>query len=344
MKKILLVLLTFGMLCGCQGKKEDNVIKIGVIAPLTGFASLPGEMCVNGLEVVKQDENLNFEYIISDCKSSTKEAMTAYKDLYNRGIRYFIVCGGQFAMTIASQTKDKDVIVFATATPNMDLLDITNRCFRVFPNTDCVTEKMTDFSKGMFGEGAVAIIYLQNDAYSLYADMFEDKIKKKGGCVLMKEGYASNQKDFKSIIAKVSSADPDYIYISSMGDGMLTLTKQLLVDPRTSKIPILGDMNYSLPSARTIIPKSETPIFYVDAEINADFAKEYNNIFGQAPNAYSYYVYMIPYILNNAIKNTDDNILNQIEYIKQSNFNISSQSISFDYRGEIKLPLEIYSF
>ena len=27
MKKILLVLLTFGMLCGCQGKKEDNVIK-----------------------------------------------------------------------------------------------------------------------------------------------------------------------------------------------------------------------------------------------------------------------------------------------------------------------------
>ena len=343
MKKILVVLLTLGMLCGCQNKKDDNVVKIGVIAPLTGFASLPGEMCVKGLEIAKQDKDLNFEYVISDCKSSTIDAISAYRNLYNRGIRYFIVCGGQFAMAVAPQTKDDDVIMFATATANIDLLNVTNRCFRVFPHPNCVIDELVNFSLDKFKNKNVAIIYFQNDAYALYADLFEQKIEQSSGKIVLKEGYSANLNDFKSIVAKIAESSPDYIYLSSMGESMLMLTRQLLSDPRTSGIPILGDMNYSLPSAKIVIPQTDTPIFYVDAEINDDFKEKYAQIFQQSANAYSYYAYVIPNILSNVLAKCDGQILDQIDYIKKSNFEIASQAVSFDSSGEANLVLRIYS-
>lgn len=343
MKKILFALLAATMLIGCQEKKDDNVIQIGVIAPLTGYASLPGEMCIKGLEMAKLDKDLKFEYVIADCKSSTKDAIAAYRNLYNKGIRYYIVCGGQFAMAIAPQTKDKDVIMFATATANLDLLDVTNRCFRMFPHPNQIIENLIDFSQEKFPSKDVAIIYLQNDAYAHYANLYEEKIKAGGSNVVMKEGYAATQNDFKSIIAKVTMGKPNYIYLSSMGESILTLTKQLLTDPRTSDIPVIGDMNYSLPNAKMIIPKTKTPIFYIDANIDNNFVKEYHKMFQQAPNAYSYYAYTIPYILNDVLKNTDYQIATQLDYIKKTDFKIASQLISFDNKGEVNLPLKIYS-
>ena len=342
MKKILVVLLTFSMLCGCQNKKDDGVVKIGVIAPLTGFASLPGEMCVKGLKVAQEDESLNFEYLIVDCKSSTKDALSAYRSLYDEGVRYFIVCGGKFAMAIAPLIKDKDVIMFATGTPNLELLDVTNRCFRFHPNANSVNDKLVTFAQKQFNSGNGAIIYLQTDAYASYADVFEEMTKTKGK-IILKEGYDVTQKDFKLIIAKIAETIPDYIYLPGLGESVLNLTKQLLTDPRTANTPIIGDMNFSLPNTKLIIPKTNNPIFYVDAEMSEDFVRRYHEIYQQNPNAFSYYTFLIPYILNDALEVNENQIIDQINYIKQTEFNIFSQIISFDDKGEINLPLNIYS-
>ena len=93
---ILSVLLLFS---SCQQKKD--IIEIGAIIPLTGWAAFTGQTCKEGLDLAIQDINneqtdYTFKVIYEDCKSSPKDALMAYKKLRSSGIEYFVGFGGQF--------------------------------------------------------------------------------------------------------------------------------------------------------------------------------------------------------------------------------------------------------
>ena len=133
-------------LTGCQGKKEDNVIKIGAILPLTGYAAFNGQTCKEGLELALSEidsikTNYKFDFRCEDSKSSVKDAQMAYKKLRSFGTNYFVAFGGQFLLGFAPETNNQDVVLFAEGTPNMNILSLTNRCFRVYPNVEMVTDK-----------------------------------------------------------------------------------------------------------------------------------------------------------------------------------------------------------
>ena len=348
MKKLLLLcfIVIGGVLFSCQ-HEEKNVIKIGIIAPLTGYASLPGQMCMKGIEFAKKQISINgkskYEFFVEDCKSSPKDAIAAFRRLYSAGIKYYIVCGGQFAMAVAPLTKDKEVIMFATATANLDLLSTTNRCFRMFPHPQIVVNTLSNYALNNLKAKKVAIVYIQNDAYALYANLYEKLVIERGGDVVLKEGYGTTQKDFKDIITKVVDANPDYLYLSGMGESALIFSRQMFSNTLSQRIPIFGDMNFSLPNAKNIIGKFPTSIYYVDALINKDFEHQYFNEYNETPNAYSYYPYIIPYIIDEAIDQSESkNILSQIDYIKQHEFSIASDSpIQFNTSGEVNLILGI---
>lgn len=350
MKKIVslvLCCLLISVNFGCQNNQNEK-IRIGVIAPLTGYASLPGEMCMKGINLVNQDttkaKNRQYEFVVEDCKSSAKDAISAFRRLYSQGIKYYIVCGGQFAMSVAPLTRDKDVIMFATATANLDLLQTTNRCFRMFPHPQSVVNILSDYATKELKMNKVAIVNIQNDAYALYATLYEDIICQSKGTVVFKEGYSISQKDFKDIITKIIDSNPDYLYLAGMGESAMLFSKQLFANPQSSHIPILGDMNFSLPNTKKIITNFPSPIYYADAVVDETFKAYYYATYQELPNAYSFYSYIIPYIIDEAINNTEKgNIINQIEYIKQHEFYIASdRPIQFDNFGEVNLQLDIY--
>lgn len=341
MKKFIVYLVLLLVLVSCGQKTE--YLKIGVIAPLTGYAALPGQMCIKGVEMAKSDITDNVDFIIEDCQSSPKTAITLYRKLYAEGVRHFIVCGGQFAMAVTPLTKDKDVVVFATAAANIDLLSATNRCFRVFPHPNSVINKLYDFAADSLRFKNASIVYLQNDAYSLYAKLYESKIVEGGTTLKFKEGFSTTQSDFKNIISKLANTNSEYVFLASMGDSSISFTKQLSENPQTKSMHIISDMNFSLPQAALSLKHINTPVHYVDADIDNDFISRYRNMYNEMPNAYSYYSYIIPKIIVESIaKSGNSNIEGQIQYIRETEFKISSNNyIDFDEHGEVTMPLTI---
>ncbi len=346
MRKILAALALFTLIITSCADKKGETIQIGVIAPLTGYASLPGQMCLKGIDLAKEQltsEGKKYEFIIEDCKSSAKDAISAFRRLYSQGVKYYVVCGGQFAMAVAPLTKDKDVMMFATATANLDLLSTTNRCFRMFPHPQTVVNTLADYATNDLKLSRPAIVFLQNDAYALYGNLYEENMKQAGTTVVMKEGHPTNMIDFKDLINKIISHNPDYVFLSSMGESAITFSKQMISNPQTKSTPIIGDMNFSLPSAKQILGDYQAPIYYVDAIINDSFKETYNMAYAEDPNAYSYYSYIIPFILDETINAGNDTILEQLEYIQSNEFKIESDSpIKFDNTGEVNLELGIY--
>lgn len=325
---------------------NSNEIKIGAIVPLTGSSALNGSMFKQGLEMAVNEINqsggeISFTIVLEDSKSSPKDSYMAYKKLGATGIKYYAAFGGQFILSFAPDTKNTDNILFASAAPNSNLLQLTNRCFRLFPTVDMVTDKVRDYIvKNNYSR--IAIVYMQNEAYSMYYNSLLNKLQEIGKDVVFVESYEPNCRDFKNIVSKMSSLQIDFLYSAGAGEGSALLTKQLYNNPSTEKIPVMGDMNFSNPDNLQIIGDIKSPIYTIENFITEDFYKNYQKNYNQSANGFSVYGYIIPYMLKEAILALGENATSNkvFDYIKTTEFNTSAGKVSFDKEtGEPNLDI-----
>lgn len=333
--KLLIFVLVLMVLSGCQQKRTD-AIEIGAIVPLTGYSAITGGKFMQGLELAVEEinqENLPFSFkiIIEDSKSTGKDAHNAYRKLAGRGVKYFAAFGGQFVMGFAAETNNSDKVLFTSAAPNSNLLSLTNRCFRLYPTIDMLTDEVKNHIL-QHDYKRIAVINAQNEAYSMCAEYLIRKMNEVGKDVVLKESYDPSCQDFKNIVNKIASHNIDFIYSAGLGESSALLTKQIYLNPQTSHIPIIGDMNYSNPENLAIIGEIKSPIYIVDSYIDSSFKDAYYAKYNQMPNALSAYGYSIPYMLKEAflslgVEVSTDEIFN---YIKSGSFETAAGTISFD--------------
>lgn len=333
-----LLLLSIVLLSGCSSckRQENNTVNIGAILPLTGYGAANGQMCKEGLELAVEEINkmstdYKFNLIYEDNKSTTKDGLMAYRKLYNSGIKYYVGFGGQYLLGFIPETNNKDLVLFANGTPNLNILSQTNRCFRVYPNIDMVTDQIVDF----FMEDSITnagVVYLQNEAYTKYGESFREKYEKEGNTVSIFEGFDPNCRDFKNIINKVINSGAQCIFVSGAGESTAMFTHQLFSNPQTSHISVIGDMSLSTSENLEIIGERVSPVYYIDNYMSPDFIEKYESKYNKLPNAYSVYAYAIPYLLYQAIIEkqgfSDPKLL--YDYIKNETFNTAAGKISFD--------------
>lgn len=346
-KNLLIAMIAILIFVGCKTEKNTQ-IELGAIIPLTGYSSLNGTLFKKGLELavdeINQDSSdITFNLTLEDCKSSPKDALMAYRKIESKGIKNFIGFGGQFVLGFAAETNKSDKILFVSAAPNKNMLSLSNRIIRIFPTIDMITDYVRDFAITN-NYSNVAIIYAQNEAYSMYFESALKKLKDAGKNVVFIESYDPNCRDFRNIVSKLSQKKVDMIYSAGVGESSALLTKQIFNNPTTSNIPIIGDMNFSTPENLDIIGEVKSPIYSIDNYIEESFSKKYWAKYHQTPNTYAIYGYVIPYILKDAFlylgkDATQDDIFT---YIRTNTFETSAGKISFDLQsGEPNLELVV---
>lgn len=333
-KHLSLILLMLVLFSACK-KKNDNIIEIGAIVPLTGTVATNGEAFMKGLEMGVADANekggIQMKLNVEDCRSTAKDAHTAYRKLKGQGVKYYIGLGGQFVAGFAGETKDSDEILFASATPNSTLLQMTNRCFRVFPTVDMVTDKICEYIDSA-GATKVAIVYMQFEAYSMYYENIVPKLMASGKEVVFTEGYDPSNRDFKGIVNKLAVTPVDILYTAGAGESSSLLTRQLFNNPKTEKIPVVGDMNFSNPENLKIIGTVKAPMCAIDNYIDSDFAAVFLEKYGQNANSFALYGYMIASILKQTLDQMGKSYTTNdvYEYIHSHAFETVGGTISFD--------------
>lgn len=344
MKKIALFICALMIVFPSCNRQKDS-IKIGAILPLTGWAAFTGQTCKEGLDLAIKDINseqtdYKFEIIYEDCKSSPKDALMAYKKLRSSGVDFFVGFGGQFLLGYTQETNGKDVILFAEGAANMNLLSLSDKCFRLFPNADMMTDKVVSFyhEKGIRN---AAVVYLQNDAYSLYANFFKQKFESDSTCINVFEGYDPNSRDFKDIVNKLVGKDIECLYLAGAGESTALFLRQLYSNPKTSSIPVVGDMSLYISSNLELIGEIKAPVYIMDSYITPDFNEKYKTAYGTHPNAYGAYAYATPYILLDSFKALDGetNPNRVYTYIKEAEFDTVVGNLRFD--SETREPVLI---
>lgn len=319
---LLVAVMAVSMLaaCGTNGKKDDNdTIKIGLLAPLTGTVAQYGIAVRNGamlyIDKVNSDGGINgkkIEVVEYDEKGDETEAVNAYNRLVEDGVTA-VIGDVTTAPTIAvamESVEDNMPIITASATAPA-VTSYGNNVFRSCFIDPFQGEKMAQYAKDVLGAKTAAIIYLTGNDYSKgLADAFVEKAGEVGIEIVATEGYAEGDKDFKAQLTNIASKNPDVLFCPNYyeDDGLIVtqakevgLTTQFLGGDGWDGVVKYAD---AAVLEGAIYCSGYAP---GSTDETIKFAEDYKAAYGEdVPNMFAVTAYDAAILLVNAIKTVEE--------------------------------------
>lgn len=349
MVAIVMILVMTIAFAGCTNAdaKTNEVIKLGVIGPITGDYSMYGSAVAEGAKLAAMEINAaggingsDIEIIAYDSKGDKTEAVNAYNRLRDQdGIVGLI--GGTFSgETLAIKdiaVGDNMPILSPTATNNEVTLNASN-VFRACYTDPYQGATVAVFATEQLGAKTAAVLYNIEDPYSEgLAVAFNEKFKEIG-TVTDFEGYTTKDADFKAVLTKIADKDPDVIfvpdYVAKVG-VILSQIQELGID-----IVALGgdgwdgiEVDY-----KEVAEGHYFANHYANTDTSAvvqDFIKAYEAEYGKTPNALAALGYDSTHIMAEAIKKAGDtDAAKIIAELGKTSGDFVTGSITFDANGD----------
>jgi branched-chain amino acid transport system substrate-binding protein len=237
---ILLSIVSVAILVVSCAQKEA-VVKIGLVAPLTGDVKTFGESVKNGFTMAVDEANAQggldgkaIRPYIADDKNDPTEASNAGSKLINQdGVKLIIGSVSSKCSIPLSEICQSFGAVMITPTstnPKVTVRDDGSRkdfifraCF-IDPFQGAVGAK---FALQDLKARTAAILYdVGNDYDKGLAEFFRDDFTAGGGRIVAYESYTKDDADFSAILTKVKKESPDVLYIPDYYNKVALIAKQ----------------------------------------------------------------------------------------------------------------------
>ncbi len=353
-KKYFLILFIFLFSFGC-GKKEENVIKIGAILPLTGNAAQwgipPQNAALLAVEEINKTGGINgkkIELQIQDDKCEPNEAVSAIQNMlvqFKPIIIIGAVCSSS-SLAIAPILEKNKVVMISPASTNPLLTNAGDYIFRVVP-TDALRGKI--FAEYVYSLGLkkVALLYINNEGGVGNKKTFAENYLKVGGTIIKTEAYAQEARDMRTQLTNIKKVKPDALVIVSYPDDtpiVLRQAKELnIVVPLFFQTEALDDPSVLSKAGEA----AEGATYILPAKPNGkavdEFIKKYKAKYNREPELYAAEGYDIIMLIKDILnKSTEVNS----EVIKKGLYSINkylgaSGEITFDENGDVLKPMAI---
>jgi branched-chain amino acid transport system substrate-binding protein len=200
-----------------------QTVKIGVLAPLTGFAAADGQEIQNVLKLAVEQVNQQggllgqkVELVIYDDRADAKEATALARKLIEQDqIKAFVA--GSYSMptrAVAPMFQEEHIPLVAAYAVHPDVTAAGEYCFRngfLGP----VEGRSAAYTCVKLLKGKrIALLSSDNDFGRTLAIGFKEFMKTKaGGAELVSEQtYPMSEKDFNPYLAKIKEAKPDVVF------------------------------------------------------------------------------------------------------------------------------------
>lgn len=329
----------------------DNAatVKLGMIGPLTGDASIYGIAVKNGIELALEEINekstdFKFELEALDDKNDISEAVNAYNNLSSKDI---------YALLGAVTSKPSVAVAEIAAEEGMPMITPTgttpaittygDNIFRVCFTDPLQGKTMATFAADNLKVKTAAIIYDTSNDYSQgLATSFEERATERGITIVAKEGYGADDKDFRTQLTKIQATNPDVLFVPDY------YQKDALIAAQAKEIgltvPMLGGDGWDGvlgvldESNQKVVDNCYFSNHYspVDTdETVTNFVVKYLEKYGEAPNSFAALGYDATYIMTNAIKESGTTHKDAtIGMLQQTEYDGVTGHIVFDENGD----------
>ena len=206
---------------------SGSTIKVGVMGPLTGDASVYGQAVVNGaslyMKQVNADGGVNgkqLEIIAMDEQGDETQAVTCFTKMVDQGITALV---GDVTtaptLAVAAESADYNMpMVTASATAEAVTYDaetdtVNENVFRATFTDPFQGIKMADYAYKKLGYTKAAVIFLKGKDYNEgLAENFAKEFEAKGGTVVDQESYSEGDVDFKTQLTSILGKNPEMVF------------------------------------------------------------------------------------------------------------------------------------
>jgi branched-chain amino acid transport system substrate-binding protein len=309
---ILYLVLITTCLIGCN-KREEDVIKIGAILPLTGRLAVMGEVERNAMLLAQEEvnrENKKIEIIFEDGKGNPTDAVTAARkliDIERADILLTSTTGASLAVEPIATERKKNLIAFC-----MD------------PDVAARSEYVIRYYEGIDEEASAIIRYFEESQIVknvgiLYAKIpvweggvnnkFVPFFKNKKLMIRYNESYPIGENDFRSWIVKLRNGQVDHLVLLGYGFEYPNIFKSLSEYGLVGKIQIIGGWGflYTQVDPRLLegVLVSGPEYVFKRQDLAGDFYEAYHKKYGTLPNFDAAFAYNVILSLGSNIQKSD---------------------------------------
>lgn len=353
MKKKLFGILAIGAIifagCGKNEKeaKNDNVVNIGAIFPLTGQYSNYGLSTVNGINMAIDEINKNGgingkEIVLEslDDKGELTDSVTSYSKLVAKGVSAIIGTNTSTPSQAIAEASVEDGLPVITPTgTEVSITEGKANVFRTCFTNPYQGELLAIFANDSLKAKTAAIMVNSSSDYSTgIAESFEKKANELGIKIVAKESYGDNDTDFKAQLTTIANKNPDVLLLPEYYEKLSLITPQ--ARSAGIKASFLGGDGWDGilktmdPSSYDIIQDSYFTNHFSIEDKNPkvqDFIEKYRNLYNEDPTAFSALGYDTVYIIKNGFEAAkSDSNEDRNAAIKALNFDGITGSFTFD--------------
>ncbi|HOO62325.1 MAG TPA: ABC transporter substrate-binding protein [Synergistaceae bacterium] len=211
------LLMAFGAFAG-------ETVKIGVLAPLTGFAAADGLSVKNSVELAQKNINAQggvlgnpIELLIYDDAANPKEAVALTYKLIEQDQVHAVV-GGSYSMpsrAVATIFQEEKIPFVAAYAIHPDVTTAGEYCFRNGFLGNVEGKAMAYVADVLLKAEKAVLLYADNDFGQTLSVGIKDYIQEHGKPeILFEKSYAFSEKDYAPYIAQIKEVNPDVIIFS----------------------------------------------------------------------------------------------------------------------------------
>ena len=334
-------------------QQEDDSVKIGVVATLTGIGSYFGEQEIKGLELAQEEINKNggingkkIELIIEDSKTSPLDAVNATKKLIYFDQVNFIV-GDSWGSTTGAMvpvTNDNQVLLISPSSI-LDSLSNDDLFFRTVPTTSVMMEELANYAYDKMRSRKVGALISQTAFGEEHINDFKHFFK---GEIVAVEMIPLNQLDVRAELMRINELKPDTIFnIVGSGAGIgnpIRTARELGIDYKW--IGSFGVQNNGLIEEHgNLVDGIVYPYHYnlsLESTASIQFNKKYEEKYNELSDVTAVNAYDTLMLLAKAIGEVGEDPQAVKEYLLSiENYEGASGNLSFDENGDVKKPIII---
>lgn len=334
--------------------KHDNEKVIVAILPMTGPSSDLGQSVANGMRLAEHDINQSsgstkFKLVIEDSKGQPKEALTTYQALLARNKPSVVLSWMSSAAKALAPVAQNDNVALFIGAALPGLTNDTGMIIRVWPKAEALAELTGQFAVQK-GFKKIAILYINDDYGQSVAQVFSDVVTKGGAEIVAKEPLEIGATDFRVIIEKIKTTNPEAIFIPAYGVTYVQGLKQIR-EILGNSVTVMADLtvlsSFTMPQLGNelegvVVPATNLDIEPYQLEETARFAQAYQSRFQRKADFNSGLGYMMFLIAAKGQIASDGTAKGVADYIaKTKTFDGPLGTITYNNQNDCTIPLRI---
>jgi len=268
---------------------ESNIVKVGVVLPLTGAAADQGKDILSGIELARDEINAHHpdgpgvSLLVEDDQSMPKGGVSALEKIIQTE-RPPVVIGpvaSSVMLAMIPIAEREKVVLLSPAASSPKISKSGKYIFRISLLAPPQAEALAQYARSDLKAHTAAILYVNDDTGLSYCEAFRGAWIRIGGALVFEDAYDKTATDFRTHVTKIKVASPDVTFVPGVPQTIGLIMKQ--AKELGLKTQFLANYGAEGASLLAIGGNAAEGLVYASIPISEDFASSFRARFGRHP-------------------------------------------------------------